>query len=556
MINFETLSNLVETNKSLAYFGTNYASYPITYHEKSYEKNRKNNDDYTFNSSNANLEIKNFQTLNTYLRFYGNMCKEIRIRCDKNSTFDWTEMINLIFTHCVSLQRLHLHNYIDDDMTSLIQKKNSRVQAISRNPLRLETMCTTLEHFDAENIYFETLYNLTSLLPNLRSLDLYSIAASDPSFIEVTIPHLKHLGIVLCDEQNFENIDDEIDVNTYSQPLDDYSSETGNSGINFSQMGTDLQQPQQMCQTNYQNAYFGYVPLRLCPFPFAYFGGIFSSHYIGPPLFYQQPVQQVQYKNMNSMLNVQGSSMKNVPCGYGDHISEFEPSHNYHNQECPNDRIQMAGRHLDITNVKRAFIMNPQLQSVSFESPLILDMTFFEFMMEKLPFLEKIDIPLGENFTDKRNQKTDIVFNNIIDASLGRLSEDWLPIQFKCLQILNLETFASRNTIDFIKMHQQLTKLTIICEYNEQNALEVVKALPNLQELAMIIGNVGKWSTAGLVEFLASCEDLHKLTLLIEVDSKHHKSWCTCVSNIWKISSDFNGDFYVIEKFSDDESSD
>lgn len=102
--------------------------------------------------------------------------------------------------------------------------------------------------------------------------------------------------------------------------------------------------------------------------------------------------------------------------------------------------------------------------------------------------------------------------------------------------------------MDFISKHRQLTSLTMTCQYTDEHALEVVKALPNLQELNMIIENHKKWSAAGLVRFLAICERLNKLMIMIEVDSKDHKNWRSYVSDTWKIENDITPEFYVIEK--------
>lgn len=403
---------LAETNKAAACtaFVASYGTCPITYNDNFYYA--KNNDGFRFNPHNKNLDIENLPIWKTFLSVFGHLLKEIRVQLDERSTVSWTELVNLIFTHCTALQKLHLYNCSEDDEIELMFRGSSRAQELSRNPLRVTKACPTLESLDAENIYFKAPLNLTELFPNLRSLDLLSIVASDPTFIETNMPRLEHLGFTL-----------------YSDNPD--------------------------------------------------------SHVIGS--------------------------------------------------------------HLEVKNIKNAFIYNPQLQSIQLEMSDI-DMALVEFINTTLPNLKKIDFTLFEDAAKNQTSANGIVFKNVTSASLGRLGGSKPPIILKQLKDLSFNTVAYKATVDFISKHRQLTSLTMTCQYTDEHALEVVKALPNLQELNMIIENHEKWSAAGLVRFLAICERLDKLMIMIEVDSKDHKNWRSYVSDTWKIENDITPDFYVIEK--------
>lgn len=315
---------------------------------------------------------------------------------------------------------------------------------MSRNPLCITKACPTLESLDAENVYFKTPLNLAELLPNLRSLDLVSIIATDPSFIEVNLPRLEHFGITLCDDQDFEH-------------LNEYDDDDGSD--------------------------------------------IYAEAIGLPPGFWRKPRYETD----------------------------------------------VIGTHIEVKNIENAFIYNPQLRSIALDM-VDIDMALVEFINTTLPNLKKIELSLFADAAKNHSSINGIVFKSVTDASLGRLGGKKPPINFKQLKTLGFDTVACKATVDFISKHRQLTKLTMICEYTDKYALEVVKALPNLQELNLIIDNHKKWSAAGLVRFLAICEKLQNLSLMVDVDSGNHKNWRSYVSDTWKIENKYTEDFHVIGK--------
>lgn len=203
-------------------------------------------------------------------------------------------------------------------------------------------------------------------------------------------------------------------------------------------------------------------------------------------------------------------------------------------------------RQFNWTNIKSVLVLNPQLQSVYLDMEINISMV--EFINETLPNLQKIQISFSENDFDDHNLNNDIVFKNITSASLGHLGRIMPPLTFEKLENLDFITSAYQSTIDFIKKHQHLKSLDLNCEYSDIQGLRIIKSLPDLKDLYMIIENQVKWSARGLIRFLAECERLETLMLMLEVDSEDQRNWRSLVANVWQIEEGYNKDLYTIEK--------
>lgn len=417
-MDLKKLLKLSETNKAAACkaFVASYDTARIIYSDSlSYAEK----DNVYQLDRNKNLIINNSSFWKTVLNAFGHLLKEISVEGDQKSTFSWTEIVSVIFVNCTTLQKLCLFNFLDFNDIDLMLRGSSVAQELSRNPLRIIRACPTLETLDAEGVYIEASLQMANIFPNLRSLNLRSIVTSDPSFVEVTMPRLEHLGIML-------HIDE-------------------------------------------------------------------------------------------------------------DYAQENEPD--------------TVGSHLKLSNMKNAFIYNPQLRSIQVEI-VKPDMALVEFISTTLPNLKKIDLSLSEEIIENHSSKDNIEFNNVTDASLGRLGAKKPPIIFKQLKTLDFNTAAHTATLEFIREISQLIILELFCDYTDAHAIELIKTLPNLEEMSIITERMKKWHAAGLVRFLAIGERLKKSTLLIPVDSKDHENWRSYVSDAWSIDDEKEG-VYAIRKCCD-----
>lgn len=114
----------------------------------------------------------------------------------------------LVASRCTALKKLRLNNNIEDDSMELMMRSSSRVREMSRHVLQINKVLPSLEKFDAEKVYFEPGMKLDVCFPNLSSLELLTIFASETSMFEVNFPKLEHLGITLTDEEENDEDDD------------------------------------------------------------------------------------------------------------------------------------------------------------------------------------------------------------------------------------------------------------------------------------------------------------------------------------------------------------
>lgn len=197
-------------------------------------------------------------------------------------------------------------------------------------------------------------------------------------------------------------------------------------------------------------------------------------------------------------------------------------------------------------NIKNALILNPQLTSIQLEMEIRIPI--IQFLSETLPNLQTIELSLSENDFDFHQLKSDIIFQNVKSATLGHLGRTVPPILFEKLEILHFTTAAYSSTIDFIKKHQHLETLHLSCEYTDIQALRAVKSLPELKHLYIMVENEIKWSARVLVRFLAECERLDTLMLVLVVDSSDQRNWRSLVAKVWQIEEGYSDEMYTIEK--------
>lgn len=380
--------------------------------------------------------IENFESLKKFLTYFGHLMEEFKIGCNENLVFKWNNVINLIHTHCTSIQTLNLFNNIDEtDPLGLLPKTTMQSHEISFNPLKLTTTIFPQIHtLKIENIFFEPPAHLDACFPNLRSLELITVTASDPTFIEVHFPKLEHLGITLV-EENYDYV---------SSDEEDNEHDDGNE---------------------------------------------------------EKP----------------------------DDVADDDENRNQISQ----------------INIRNVLSLNPQLQSVRLE--MEIDTSFMEFIKQTLPSLQTIDLSFGEYDFNNHHLKNDIVFETITSASLGCLGEKTPPILFKQLQELEFSTNAHKSTIEYIKRHGHLLSLHLACEYSDGEAWQMVKSLAKLKFLYIIIENNKMWSARGLIQFLAECERLDTLMLMVGIDETSQHNWRSLIADVWKIENGFEHGF-VIEK--------
>lgn len=216
--------NLAETNKEAAClaYTEKYGSTPCSFSDRFYHNKKEAG--YIFNKNNQTIAIESSDFLSKFLSNFGHLVEEFRLDLDqKSSKFGWTNAFELIATFCSSIKILHLTNNFDGDFIDFAVQSTTRVKEMARNPLRLNMACPTLQELQAENVYFEPNLQLNVCFPNLRSLNLLAIAASDPSFIEVNLPKLEHMGVTSSDEDEYGEClsdDDEGDNDDASYRLD------------------------------------------------------------------------------------------------------------------------------------------------------------------------------------------------------------------------------------------------------------------------------------------------------------------------------------------------
>lgn len=202
------LMKMAETNKETAWSAYNkkFGTTPVRFHDAFYYAKTK--DGYRINSNNKTICIENYEYLTKFLRNFGHLVNDFHIEHNERSTFQITDVFNLIASHCTAIKKLHLHNNIEDDDIELMVGSSSRVQEMSRNALHINTVLPTLESLDIEKVYFEAGMKLDVCFPNLSSMDLMTISASEPSMFEVNFPKLEHLGIMMTDDEENDDDDD------------------------------------------------------------------------------------------------------------------------------------------------------------------------------------------------------------------------------------------------------------------------------------------------------------------------------------------------------------
>lgn len=403
------LMKIAESNKEAAWSSYNkkFGSTPVKF-DDGYARTKVG---YRFNPNSKTICIENYEYLTKFLGNFGHLVIEFTIERNERSTFKWTDVFNLVASRCTALKKLHLNNNIEDDSIELMLRSSSRVQEMSRHVLKISMVLPSLEKLDVGKVYFEPGMKLDVCFPNLSSLDLLTISASETSMFEVHFPKLEHFGITMTGEE--ENDED-----------DDYD-----------------------CQLN---------------------------------------------------------------------------------------RI----------NIENIMVLNPQLKSIWLE--MEMDVSLFDFINKTLPNLQKVDLPIWPDAFDGYHGDN-VVFKNVTKASLGRLGERRTPLIFEKLKDLIASPNANQFTIDFIKQHRLLTSLNLICDYNDEQMIELVAALPNLTELYLIVEKT-KWSVNGMIRFLADYERLKNVQIMVNIDSSKERNWVSKTASSWTIKNEYTDDFYVIEK--------
>lgn len=201
-MDLKKLLDLDKTNKTAACaaFRSSYGDTPIMYRDSFYYA--KKDDGYTFNPNNSTLVIEDLKFWKLFLRSFGHLLKDIQVCVDQLShSISWS-MVDEIFIYCTTLKKLQLYCDTDDESD---WPAKSKLWKMSRNPLRLNKVCLTLECLDVQHIFLQTPLDCSrigELFPNLRSLDLNSISVSYSSFIETNFPKLQHIGITLDDDDD------------------------------------------------------------------------------------------------------------------------------------------------------------------------------------------------------------------------------------------------------------------------------------------------------------------------------------------------------------------
>lgn len=405
------LMKIAESNKEAAWSSYNkkFGSTPVRFDDGFYYA--RTNSGYHFNPNSKTICIENYEYLTKFLGNFGHLVMEFSIERNERSTFKWTDVFNLVASRCTALKKLRLNNNIEDDSIELMLRSSSRVQEMSRHVLQISKVLPSLEKFDVEKVYFEPGMKLDVCFPNLSSLELLTISASETSMFEVNFPKLEHLGITMTGEE--ENYDD-----------NDYH-----------------------CQLN---------------------------------------------------------------------------------------RI----------NIENIMQLNPQLKSIWLE--MEMNVSLLDFINKTLTGLQKVDLSIWPDAFDGYHGDN-VVFKSVTKASLGRLGDRRIPLIFENMKELNASPNANQFTIDFIKQHHLLTSLNLICDYNDEQIIQLVASLPNLTELYLIVEKI-KWSVNGMIRFLAEYERLNNVQIMVNVDSSKQRNWVSKTASTWTIKNEYNDDFYVIEK--------
>lgn len=217
------------------------------------------------------------------------------------------------------------------------------------------------------------------------------------------------------------------------------------------------------------------------------------------------------------------------------------------------DKVTDIDNQFNCTNIRNALVLNPQLQSLHLE--MKMDIQFIDFINKTLPNLQRIKFSFGQDDFMDHCLNDDIIFKCVTCASLGILGIISPPITFQQLKELDFATDAPQSIIYYIKRHNQLTCLHLICQYSDEQAFKIVNTLANLKDLYLIIENNIEWTARGLIRFLAECERLQTVMLLVRVDSSDQRNWRTLIAqnNMWEIGFGYEKDVFTIEKLESDD---
>lgn len=217
------------------------------------------------------------------------------------------------------------------------------------------------------------------------------------------------------------------------------------------------------------------------------------------------------------------------------------------------DKVNEIANQFNFENIKNALALNPQLQSLHLE--MKMDVQFIDFINETLPNLQKIKFSFGQDDFVDHCLKDGIIFKDVTSASLGILGIIAPPITFQQLQKLDFATDASQSVIYYIKRHTQLTSLHLTCQYSDDQARKIVKCLAHLKDLYLIVESKIEWAARGLIRFLAECERLETVMLMIRVNSSDQPNWRALIeqNNMWGIDCGYERDVFTIEKIESDE---
>lgn len=197
-------------------------------------------------------------------------------------------------------------------------------------------------------------------------------------------------------------------------------------------------------------------------------------------------------------------------------------------------------------NIETALSLNPQLMSVKFD--MEMDVAFLDFVNKTLPSLEKLQLsPEPDDFADVTGGE--ILFKNVFFAGF-ELFDHPPPVASEQLNRLIIETEESGSVLDYIKKQHHLRCLTLMCEYNVQQMVELVRGLPILETLHLVVDKK-KWPAKGLIRFLGACELLDEVELSLMVESTK-RPWSRVISYLWKVTKDDGVDSFKIQKINRD----
>lgn len=236
-----------------------------------------------------------------------------------------------------------------------------------------------------------------------------------------------------------------------------------------------------------------------------------------------------------------------------DTIAEEVPSATEETNNQGANKSAEPDNQFDCSNIVNALLLNPQL--LSLELDMEMDIQFVDFINTTLPNLQKIKFSFGQDDFMDHGLSDDVVFKCVTDASLGILGIVSPPITFQQLKELYFATAAPQSIIYYIKRHKQLTSLHLVCEYSDEQAFTIVKALPDLEHLYLIIENHIAWTARGLMRLLAECERLNTVMLMVRVDSSDQRNWRTLIdqTHMWDIDSGYDKDIFTIVKIESDD---